>query len=485
MNPLDLSFRYKIPLWGSVLVVVTALAVSAALMAQTYEEMREDLVIDTATLADALVPNVFSAMLRDNVWWAYELISTPLNSRRAVPNLPSKAENILVVDNNLRIFAAAYPKLARTGTLLQDLGPEFAAVAERLSTTPGNEAEVMEALESSRLLYTTPIADEGARLGTLVIVLTKGSFLPRFLQIAWYGLLAGVVLLCILLPFNWYWGWRMAQPLVQLTDRMKKLGTQLPKALDPALYTHRDELGSLFQTYNRMLAEMKEKSDLEQQVVHADRLAALGQLAAGVAHEINNPLGGMLMAIDTLKTQTVTDPRTAKTIALLERGLDQIKETVGALLVEAKLKSRNLSESDIEDVLVLVLPQVHKKALHLDWHNDLGGDVALPATLVRQVLINLMLNAIHAADQQGQIGCHVSVDDGRLAITVTNDGKVLSTEQMGHLFEPFSPLSEDGHGLGLWVSYQIVQQLGGNIAASQDDDRMLFSVEFPLGGPSA
>jgi signal transduction histidine kinase len=481
MNPLDLSFRHKIPLWGSVLVVMTALSVSAVLMMQTYKEMEEDLVITTTTLADALVPNLFSALLSNNIWHAYETVSAPLHLARNGPGA-LRAENIVVVDNDMRVFASAYPALARTGVLLRDLGPEFIAVAEHLQTDARDDVGVMAIRDSPRMLFTMPIAERDAKLGTLVIVLSKGSFMPRFLDISRYGLLAALALLGILLPFNWYWGRRMAEPLVQLTQRMKELGRQLPEKLDPALYAHRDELGSLFQTYNKMLVELKEKQDLEKQVVHADRLAALGQLAAGVAHEINNPLGGMLMAIDTLKSQTVTDARTAKTIALLERGLDQIKETVGALLVEAKVKSRSLSQSDIEDVLVLVLPQVHRKGLHLDWHNDVIGAVALPATLVRQVLINLLLNATHAAAQQGQIACHVHVDEGQLRLAVANDGRLLSAEQMSHLFEPFSPLSEDGHGLGLWVSYQIVHQLGGDISASRNGDRMQFLVRLPVGG---
>jgi two-component system NtrC family sensor kinase len=485
MSPLDLSYRHKIPLWGSLLVVMTALAVSTVLMVQTYEEMEEDLVIDTATLAHALEPEVFSAMLNRNVWRAYELISTPLDEKRSRPNLPGKAENILVLDNNLRVFAAAYPKLARTGIGMESLGADFAMLSQRLRLDTGYAPLVTSVAGSARLFYSTPIADGSERLGTLVVVLTKGSFMPRFFEIARYGVFAGAVLLGVLLPFNWYWGRRMAEPLAQITERMRGVGSQWPEELDPRLYTHKDEIGSLFQTYNKMLAELKEKAELEKQVVQADRLAALGQLAAGVAHEINNPLGGMLMAIDTLKSQTITDVRTAKTIALLERGLAQIKETVSALLVEAKLKSRNLSQNDIEDVLVLVLPQVHKKGLHLDWHNAVDGEVMLPATLVRQVLINLLLNAIHAAMLQGQVACHVTVDGGRLRIAVTNDGKLLTPEEMGHLFEPFSPLSEDGHGLGLWVSYQIVHQLGGDIAASRSDGQMHFAVELPLGGAQA
>lgn len=104
---------------------------------------------------------------------------------------------------------------------------------------------------------------------------------------------------------------------------------------------------------------------------------------------------------------------------------------------------------------------------------------------MRQVLINLLLNAVHAAAHQGQVGCHIRVADGALQVSVANDGKILTSEQMGHLFEPFSPLSDDGHGLGLWVSYQIVHQLDGKIAASRTGGRMQFDVRLPIAESAA
>jgi signal transduction histidine kinase len=479
MNPLDLSFRQKIPLWGSLLVVITALAVSATLMVQTYAELEEDLTIDAETLSRALIPTLFTALLEDNVWRAYETVSLPLRDRLSTERA-DKAENVIVVDRDLRVFVAAYPRAARMQKPLRDLDPELAMLAERLAGPHGDEAAAFHLPGSAHLFYSAPIAEDGAQLGTLVIVMAKASLMPRFFEIARYGGFAAALILCILLPFNWYWGRRMAEPLVQLAERMRDIGNQLPEKLDPSLYSHRDELGSLFQTYNKMLADLGAKEEFERQVVQSDRLAALGQLAAGVAHEINNPLGGMLMAIDTLKSHTVPDARTAKTIALLERGLGQIKDTVGALLVEARLKSRNLTASDIEDVLVLILPQAHKKILKIDWRNEVTDELWLPATLVRQVLINLLLNAVRAAAVQGQIACKILLASGRLRISVANDGKLLTAEQMTHLFEPFSPLSEDGQGLGLWVSYQIIHQLGGTIGAVRKDGRMQFDVELPV-----
>lgn len=188
------------------------------------------------------------------------------------------------------------------------------------------------------------------------------------------------------------------------------------------------------------------------------------------------------MAIDTLNCHTDTSPQTRKTIALIERGLNQIKDTVAALLVEGKLKSRNLLPQDVEDVLTLISPMSSKKTLHLAWHNGLSDEIELPATFIRQILINLLMNAVKAASHQGEVTCDVDLENGQLHISITNNGKMLSPDQISHLFEPFSTFSEGGHGLGLWVTYQIVNQLGGHISVIREaDEHMNFTVTIPTG----
>jgi len=171
-----------------------------------------------------------------------------------------------------------------------------------------------------------------------------------------------------------------------------------------------------------------------------------------------------------------------KTITLIVRGLNQIKDTVGALLVEAKANSRNLTPQDIEDVLTLITPMARKKGLHIGWHNSIDEEVTLPATFVRQILINLLLNAVQAASQQGEVSFDIGIADNQLQFSVTNNGKTLTDEQISRLFEPFSTLGEGGHGLGLWVTYQIVHQLGGHVGVKREsNNQMHFNVNIPLG----
>jgi signal transduction histidine kinase len=479
---LDLSFRYKIPLWGGLLIIITELAVAGTFMLNAYDDLKENLHIDAEIMSYSLKSSLIPAIRHDDMARAYEIIAAPLASTLTGAN-PVNAETILVVDNMLRVAVSAHLNAAPMLTEMHRLSPEYALLANRISQMDESSSQDINLPGSKYYYYVTPLSSDIAHLGTLIIVHPKDVFLPRFAHIASQGLTAGAIILAILLPINWYWGRRMAWPLVQLTARMGEISRKWPEDLDPELYAHRDELGRLFEAYTQMLKDLKDKEVLEKKMVQSERLAALGQLSAGIAHEINNPLSGMLTAIDTLKCYSDVDPHTMKTITLIERGLTQIKDTVGALLVEAKIHSRNLTPQDIEDVLTLITPMARKKGLHIGWHNSIDEEVALPATFVRQILINLLLNAVQAASQQGEVNFDIGIANKQLQLSVENNGKTLSDEQIAHLFEPFSSLGESGHGLGLWVTYQIVHQLGGHVSVKREsNNQMHFTVDIPLGG---
>jgi two-component system, NtrC family, sensor kinase len=174
-------------------------------------------------------------------------------------------------------------------------------------------------------------------------------------------------------------------------------------------------------------------------------------------------------------------------LGLLERGLAQIRSTVGALLFEARLDSPAMSLSDWQDLKLLIAPQIQAKQAAFHWNIQLDEAIALPAHLVRQLVLNLLLNAVKAVEVGGRVDCLVAANGVGLQITVSNTGQHISGVAMEHLFEPFGSVAmaegRRSHSLGLWVSYQIVTQLGGTISVDSAPGRTYFAVLLPVTSP--
>ena len=477
MRLFDLSLRYKLPLWGGLLIVVSVLAVSAALMLKAYDDLQRDVRISAEGLAHTLSRTLFPALLHDDVWRAFEQIDAAFAGRGGAD--PIRPEAIFVVDDKARIVVSSAPQSLPVLAHLNSLGPDHARLVPALDRLHGANLASLDLPDSKRLFFALPIREEGAQVGTLVLAYSKDVFLPRFRSLALQGALIGLVILAVLLPLNWYWGRHMAEPLVELAGRMGQVvhgASEEPWHRD---YPYRDELGQLFAAYDDMVAEIRAKTRLEQELIVAERLSAIGRLASGMAHEVNNPLGGMLMSLDTLKARGEMPEHVSRTLSLLERGLKQIQATVSALLVQAREQGRTLGAQDLEDVRTLIQPQVLKKSQRLTWEVVLPEGLRLPANAVRQVLINLLLNAVQATAEQGRIGLTMAPARGGLALTVRNEADPIPRERLAHLFEPFVSGREGGHGLGLWVTYQIVQQLGGRIGVECADGEVRFEVWLP------
>lgn len=478
----NLSFRYKIPLWASLLIVGTAVMLSSTMLLRSYEDLRRDVLRNAASQGRTLAHTLFPAVLQDEVWRAYEILKSPLSAN--LSGTPAEPESLLVLTPQRRVYVSTQPRTLPMLADFRQLSPEFAEVADHAASETA-DSDVIEPRGSANLFVLTPIVQDEARLGTLVQIYSKNVLRSRFIETAQQAGVVTLLVLVVLLPISWYWGRRTAEPLVRITERMEELGRRVPENLSPGLYDYEDELGRLYQAYNRTLGQLREKASIEREIIHSERLAAIGRLTAGIAHEINNPLLGMLTALNTLRRRGDTNPRTLKTLALVERGLRQIEETVAALLVEAKVVSRDFSPQDVEDVRTLIEPQARKRSVTVRWTSGLTGSLHISSTPVRQLLINLLLNATQASAEGGEVAIAIVMKGESLSIEVVNGGRVLTAEQIAHLFEPFVAAGETGRGLGLWVCYQIARQLGGTIEANCEirDGRKLirFNVVLPTG----
>lgn len=476
MRLFDLSLRFKLPLWGGGLIVATALALSASFLMQAWDTLERDIQHNAEEIGHTLSHTLFTLLLHDKMWEAFETISAPFQVKPGAAQI----ESLLVLDVHKRVYVSSHPEDHPVLSPLASLGPDYIALDQEIPMAADADIFVRDSIGIARIYVAVPIANDGVRLGTLIVSYSKSLLWQRFKLILSSSVLTSLLVLAVLLPITAYWGRRMMLPMRLVSERISRIGSGEMQELDPRLYPHKDEVGLLFAAYAQMLAKLREKAAFEREVIESERLAVVGRLAASIAHEINNPLGGMLNSISTLKRHGNPDPVTQKTVSLLERGLSQIRETVAALLVEVKVKSRPLTPADLEDVCTLVAPAANKQGTQVSSLIQLAPSLPLPSTLVRQVLINLLLNAITAAGQGGRVAVRAQSALTQLVMVVENNGQSLSGEQLTQLFEPFTRFSEHGHGLGLWICYRIVTQLSGTIRAESSNGLTRFTVSLPL-----
>ncbi len=484
----DLSWRLKIPLAITLVIFATEIIVTALLVTRALSDSRRDLEASADSLATVLSSSLRDPLLRDDVWQAFEIIGMPMAARRS--DNPLKA--VVVLDTASLVFVSSEPRrmpvLSASSALPEPLA-QFAAQAVELQAFQFvlGRGEAGPELAASKPI----LAEDGSRLGTVLLEYDGKIYTARLRSAVFDVALISVPGLLLLIPLGWYAGKRLAEPLAQITQVLARASHEPPEQVLKLLPPESgDEVGRLSSQARLMLNGLARKAALEQEVMASDRLAAVGRVSAAIAHEINNPLGGMLNAIDTALRHGQPDAISRKTFGLLERGLQQIRATVEALLVEARLNSPHLTEQDWEDLLLLIQPNASERNVQLLWQIEPAqvSSIAVPAHEVRQLALNLLLNAVAAAQaidtEVAAVELTVAQSPGMLALIVGNTGPALSPERIAQMFEPFvaADSSENQHryGLGLWVCWQIVQRLNGNIHVASDGQWTRVSVSLPV-----
>lgn len=255
----------------------------------------------------------------------------------------------------------------------------------------------------------------------------------------------------------------------------------------------RGELVTLGRSFNSMVQELQATQD---QLVQAEKLASLGQLAAGVAHELNNPLGTVLLYSDVaLKEMDAADPH-RDDLKVIVRETTRCKDIVTALLNFARQQRLSAQPTNVNQIIDELLtelalqPQAARVAVKRDLAPDLPV-VQADGSQMRQVLVNLVSNALDAMPDGGELTVRTSVlpDLESIRIEVADTGCGIPEENLPKLFEPFFTTKPPGRGtgLGLAIVYGIVKMHRGQIQAqSRVGAGTTFSITLPVrmsGGP--
>jgi signal transduction histidine kinase len=192
----------------------------------------------------------------------------------------------------------------------------------------------------------------------------------------------------------------------------------------------------------------------------------LGRLAATVAHEVRNPLGGMTTALDTVRKFGDDPTVRAKSLDLIERGLRSIGTVVNSVLAFHRMPadSRKLTPSDLEDLRILVGPETTRRHLSLSWDSSVNAAVRLPATETRQIALNLLLNACAASPPGSEIRFRAWIETTALHLEVCDAGSGLPNEAIVALKQGGS--ASPG-GLGIAVVHDLIHGLGGRVEIKQ------------------
>lgn len=441
----------KVPLAVAALMILVGLVLSERVLSRLTDSQERHLIELSQSYLDGLSSAIAPSILREDNWEIYDAIA-----RAQAINKSLHPIETIVTNADGAVIAASDPKRRPVGSVIKpphimsseaasfsfDAGAD-SANAVRVLSYPGRIAGIIHAT-----FDTSHLAAE-RRAVVIALALTNGA------------------LTILLAAAGWFLVARMMRPVRILSEHLgvarETLAVPIPENVVAGTT---GEFGRLFRGYNALVRSMKEREEMGRRLAEEKRLGSLGRLASAVAHEINNPLGGLFNALATLRSHGHVNAVRDGSLGLLERGLIGIRDVVRTTLTIYRTDAvvRDLSPADIDDLGLLTGPEAKRKYVKILISNSLTGAVRLPSTPIRQAVLNLVLNAVAAAPEGSDVRVSAEAVGGQLAIAVIDRGPglpdVAAEVLTGHFGAP-PPL---GGGLGLWTISRLVTDLGGRIA---------------------
>jgi signal transduction histidine kinase len=270
------------------------------------------------------------------------------------------------------------------------------------------------------------------------------------------------------------------RPMVELQEKIARVGEgDLNVTVNFA--KRNDEIGDLGRNFNQMVRLLREsREEIERlhrtQMSRAEHLATLGELAAGLAHEIRNPLAGIAGVIEIVGRDLPSASPARAVVKDVRQEVAQINHILTDLLQTARPHPPEIRPSDlnttVEHAIMLARQQVISKPIHIELKKDPDlSPVEHDSDQIHQVLLNLLLNAVQAIEGAGTVRVELSTLDGNAAISVTDSGRGIAPEHLPNIFRPFFTTKGNGTGLGLSLAHRIIEDHHGRIEVTSEVGR--------------
>jgi len=239
--------------------------------------------------------------------------------------------------------------------------------------------------------------------------------------------------------------------------------------------------------YGRIITieDITERVNMRNQVERMRRLASMGRLSAGIAHEIRNPLTGISIMLDDLHDRLISQPDDRSLIQRSLQEIERLENLVNELLDFAVVKESSLKKINIksllEDTLVFINKQCERAGISLKTYYDDVPDVLGDSAKLKQSLLNLLTNAIDAMEGGGNLTVNLKYVDNNILISISDTGKGIDPEKLQLIFEPFYTDKGEGAGLGLSITYNIITEHGGTITVDSTPNKgSKFTINLPV-----
>ncbi|MGB6338214.1 MAG: ATP-binding protein [Candidatus Aminicenantaceae bacterium] len=280
------------------------------------------------------------------------------------------------------------------------------------------------------------------------------------------------------------------RPLSQLKNKMKQVqGGNLRVQLRPL---KNDDIGDLTQSFNIMVANLRQaKQQIEElhdrELEKAGHLASIGELAAGLAHEIKNPIAGIKGALEVINQRTdPADPQKEIFTEILQQ-IDRIYNIVQDLLSYARPREINLKPINpnecIQRAVTLAQSQMQDKDIKFHFEKSKEDiQILCDENKIQEVVLNLLINSIAAIEEKGEISIGLNQKNDRwLEIAIRDDGKGIKVEHLTQVFNPFFTTRRRGTGLGLSICKKIIEAHKGSIDVQSEEGKgTVFTIRLSL-----
>lgn len=453
LNPTTWPLSVKVPLLVAILMFTVSAIITNRVLSRLEDNQEQHLQQLASAYLDGLSASLIPSVFREDVWEVFDALDRSRERYRGL-----NVRWTIVTNADSKILAASDPTRFPSETIAINGVQAHFSQGKEVTLEPG----------IATAFLTRPLSYQDREIGRIYAEADIGPLLKERDEVFRTLLLTNLLLTLILTIVGYLVILHMIKPVRIMSVHLDQASQgKVDLIPNPIMARQSREFRRLFGRYNTLLLAVNERESLAGQLAEEEKLASLGRLASGMAHEINNPLGGMFNALDALKKHGNRESVRETSVRLLESGLTGIRDLVRSTLASyrADQRPRDLTIADLDDLRLLVKPEAKRKKLKLEWKNEISQPIHVPAVPVRDAVLNLLLNACASSVEEGNVKFHARADGGVLIVEISDHGRGLPAHIREYIERDGAgsvPLDKRS-GLGLWIVKRLCDEMNGKM----------------------